>query len=513
MMNVNGVANVRVCRYWTDEKCAVKRQGGSGGFFVSLLGLANAVHRFIPAGFQYRILYSSRIERRLFYSVLKRFTGLGFALSEPEKTQLKSQKIKVNLLVIGGGISGISAALEGAAYFQSVLLVDSMQELGGEFRQRWNFTTIIEDLRKKMDILNRHIDLLSKTPSVRVLLGTTVVAYYRIENVFLAVSESSTYELEADSVVISTGSHEILPVFDGNDSPRVMLSAAAQTLLKSETDFASHAFVLDMDGTGIDLAISMKVEGLIIDGIARATSFSELERSICDRNKIPYFNESLITRVQNNGKITLESKSGLANSKTDLVIISARHQPNYELAMQIGCTVNCRYQNRNISIIQNKRDFPFRVSLAGAVLGYFTFEECIESGKDSIAQLSADKLGVGSTLTVSLDPDEYLARALSRKSLNSFVCLCEDVSMREILSAISEGYDWVESVKRYTGVLTGPCQGKQCALTVACILSTMTQPKDNDTEMTSAAQGPNNKRYLTTVRQPLCPISLSRLPE
>ena len=42
------------------------------------------------------------------------------------------------------------------------------------------------------------------------------------------------------------------------------------------------------------------------------------------------------------------------------------------------------------------------------------------------------------------------------------VCGCEDVSTTDIARAISLGHRDIESVKRYTGLGTGPCQGKSC---------------------------------------------------
>jgi len=44
----------------------------------------------------------------------------------------------------------------------------------------------------------------------------------------------------------------------------------------------------------------------------------------------------------------------------------------------------------------------------------------------------------------------------------SFVCLCEDVTIDELRSAIRRGYRDIEELKRITGIGTGPCQGKQC---------------------------------------------------
>ncbi len=51
------------------------------------------------------------------------------------------------------------------------------------------------------------------------------------------------------------------------------------------------------------------------------------------------------------------------------------------------------------------------------------------------------------------------------------VCFCEDVTLDEIRKAIKEGYRDLEHLKRLLGIGTGPCQGKQCLITVARILA------------------------------------------
>ena len=44
----------------------------------------------------------------------------------------------------------------------------------------------------------------------------------------------------------------------------------------------------------------------------------------------------------------------------------------------------------------------------------------------------------------------------------AIVCACEDVSIHDIKVAFAHGHRDIESVKRYTGLGTGPCQGKSC---------------------------------------------------
>lgn len=44
----------------------------------------------------------------------------------------------------------------------------------------------------------------------------------------------------------------------------------------------------------------------------------------------------------------------------------------------------------------------------------------------------------------------------------TIVCLCHDVTLEDLERAWTEGFDHPETLKRYTGALMGPCQGKIC---------------------------------------------------
>ena len=44
----------------------------------------------------------------------------------------------------------------------------------------------------------------------------------------------------------------------------------------------------------------------------------------------------------------------------------------------------------------------------------------------------------------------------------TILCLCRDVTVDDVRRAVAEGYDDLETLKRFTGACTGPCQGKTC---------------------------------------------------
>lgn len=54
------------------------------------------------------------------------------------------------------------------------------------------------------------------------------------------------------------------------------------------------------------------------------------------------------------------------------------------------------------------------------------------------------------------------------------VCTCEDVNDIELREAIGRGCADLESLKRYTGFGTGPCQGKTCVTIARRLLAEAT---------------------------------------
>jgi sarcosine oxidase subunit alpha len=80
----------------------------------------------------------------------------------------------------------------------------------------------------------------------------------------------------------------------------------------------------------------------------------------------------------------------------------------------------------------------------------------------------------------------------------SFVCLCEDVTDKDLRDAVAEGFDHLETLKRYSTVTMGPCQGKMCHLASIAVCA-------RETRRTVAETG------RTTSRPPASPVSLGVL--
>ncbi|MGB1699382.1 MAG: (2Fe-2S)-binding protein [Nannocystaceae bacterium] len=52
----------------------------------------------------------------------------------------------------------------------------------------------------------------------------------------------------------------------------------------------------------------------------------------------------------------------------------------------------------------------------------------------------------------------------------TFICRCEDVTVKDCDAAIDAGLDTIEEIKRFTGMGTGPCQGQECMVPLCLLL-------------------------------------------
>ena len=79
-----------------------------------------------------------------------------------------------------------------------------------------------------------------------------------------------------------------------------------------------------------------------------------------------------------------------------------------------------------------------------------------------------------------------------------FLCRCEDVTLHEFRAAYREGFTEIESLKRYTGVGTGFCQGKGCL-------------SESALELAVLRGTPPREMRPTNIRPPAEPLTFAQL--
>jgi len=56
----------------------------------------------------------------------------------------------------------------------------------------------------------------------------------------------------------------------------------------------------------------------------------------------------------------------------------------------------------------------------------------------------------------------------------TILCFCRDVSSEDVKRAVVDGYCDLETLKRFTGAFTGPCQGKTCVDNIRRLVAELT---------------------------------------
>jgi len=139
---------------------------------------------------------------------------------------------RFDLIIVGAGPSGLSAAIEAAKQGMKVVVFDENARPGGQlFKQIHKFFGSKEH---KAKIRGFHIgeQLLKEADDlgVRVELNSTVVGLYQDREVVVRMGEE-VHHFKGDSIIIATGAAENMVMFDGWNLPGVMGAGAAQTLM------------------------------------------------------------------------------------------------------------------------------------------------------------------------------------------------------------------------------------------------------------------------------------------
>ena len=139
---------------------------------------------------------------------------------------------RFNLIVVGAGPAGLSAAIEAARQGMSVRVFDENARPGGQlFKQIHKFFGSKEH-KAKIRGFNIGEELLKEASDagVQVRLDATVIGIF--ENKEVTVShDGAVHHYKADSVIIATGAAENMVPFEGWTLPGVIGAGAAQTLM------------------------------------------------------------------------------------------------------------------------------------------------------------------------------------------------------------------------------------------------------------------------------------------
>ncbi len=191
---------------------------------------------------------------------------------DTEFSNFELKKMKCDVLVAGGGPSGLTAAIELAKLGFDIILVDDKEKLGGKLLlQTHKFFGSIEDCYAGTrgidiaEILEREI---RSFPNVRIFTNSSVVAVYKDKKVGLYIDYKNYAIVDFEGLVVSAGAREKNLIFPGNDLPGVYGAGAFQTLVNRDLVKASgRVFIVGSGNVGLIAAYHALQAGITAVGI------------------------------------------------------------------------------------------------------------------------------------------------------------------------------------------------------------------------------------------------------
>ncbi|SHM29919.1 sarcosine oxidase subunit alpha [Caldanaerovirga acetigignens] len=142
---------------------------------------------------------------------------------------------QAQIAVIGGGPAGLMAALAAAEMGASVTLIDRNSRLGGQLvKQTHKFFGSERQYAsvRGIEIAEILSEKIKENPKIKVMLDSTVVAYYPDDGVLgIEVEEKKWVKMKAERIVVATGASEKFLLFENNDLPGIYGAGAVQTLM------------------------------------------------------------------------------------------------------------------------------------------------------------------------------------------------------------------------------------------------------------------------------------------
>ena len=259
MMNVDGTPNVRACIMPARPGMQVRGQNAYPSLEHDLLAGVQHFDWLMPVGWYYKAM-THKWTWHLAEPYIRKVAGLG-VVPEPGSgsKDYEHSWMHAQVAVVGGGPTGLQAALELAQGGAQVTLVDDQPELGGHLRYRKQAGAIPAAL----------IAQLQSTSRVEIISRAYCFGLY--EGNLLGVLQFSPHagaierliHLRAERVVVATGAYEVPFTFENNDLPGVMLSTAVQRLIRLHgVKPGSRAVIIAHGAQGDEVAADLREAGV-----------------------------------------------------------------------------------------------------------------------------------------------------------------------------------------------------------------------------------------------------------
>ncbi len=495
------------------------------------VGAINAgLSRFFPAGFYYKTFIHPRAAwKHLFEPVIRQSAGLGKAPVTADADRYEYFYAYVDVLVVGGGLAGLAAALEAGRAGAKVLLIEQTPHLGGR--------AIVDDVMvgdiSGRDWIEAAQSELATMDNVRVrtrMMGAGVydhgyaLGYERLTD---HVESSSAprhrlWRIRAKRIVSATGAIERPIAFSGNDVPGVMLASAVRDYVGLYgVSCGDRTVVVTNNDDAYRTAIALKEAGLDVPMIVDARPRSDGELAT-EARALGIRVETGVGIARVKGRKRVEGVSICAQAgegailediPCECVAMSGGWSPVVHLWSHCGGKLNWDAEAAMFvpdpdrpPLDQNGEGFVLTAGCAsGALDAASAFESAAMAGRRAGAE-AGHRPPETRALPQAASPDEtpilpvwMMPQGASHKlRAKAFLDYQNDVKVADVQLAAQEGYESVEHAKRYTTLGMATDQGKLSNINGLAVLA-------------GSLNSPIPDVGTTTFRPPYTPISMGSI--
>jgi sarcosine oxidase subunit alpha len=428
---------------------------------VDVGSISGGFATLLPAGFYYKTFKWPNWQ--IYEPAIRRLAGLGRASRERDPDRYDEVAVNTEVLVIGGGIVGLAAAVAAAENGAQVLLLSSSPWFGGVLG--WQSDPCVPMLIAKAETLG--VRMLTRTLAFGIYDHNLVCARQQCCDGSRPSGAGGElrerlWKIRARAVVAATGAFERPMVFPDNDRPGVMLAGAAEKYaLAFGVACGSRVVIAANSDRAYAIGATLRRLGMDVVAIldARPAGHAAVDERACEG--VPIVHGAAVASVS--GKLAVRGCSvvpiNAAGAKIrridcDLILCAGGYAPAVHLHSQAGGRL--RWLEESAMFVPDG-PAPGLFSV-GACAGVFSRDDALSHAREVGEQLARAK-------PVAAAPVGGAGRSIAnthvpRKGAKQFIDLQNDVTANDVALAAGENYRSVEHLKRYTTTGMGTDQGK-----------------------------------------------------